>query len=91
MAVVTDRIQEDLFEDENETLLGKIIYIGEQPVEIIGVVETETGIFSFGSNTVYLPMKTWQSIFAKTTSNRSIDSSKNPMIYKSPVKKLPIC
>lgn len=67
VAVVTDSIHEDLFEDENETLLGKVIYIGDQPVEIIGVVETEASIFSLGSNTVYLPMNTWQSIFAKTT------------------------
>lgn len=68
VAVVTDSIKEDLFEEnDEETLLGKVIYVGEQPVEIVGVVEAEQSIFSFGSNTVYLPMKTWQSIFGKTT------------------------
>lgn len=67
VAVATDGLQEDLFEDENESLLGKIIYIDNQPVEIIGVVESETGFFSFGSNTIYIPMKTWQSIYAKTS------------------------
>src|SRR5690625_4654665 len=69
VAVVSEKFQEDLFEDEDEDeeLLGKVVYIGGQPVEIVGVIESDGGIFSFGSNTAYLPMKTWQSIFAKTT------------------------
>src|SRR5699024_4857812 len=67
VAVVTESLQEDLFEDEDETLLGKVVYVGDQPVEIVGVVESETSIFSFGSNTMYIPMQTWQSVFAKNT------------------------
>lgn len=67
VAVVTDGLAEDLFEDENTSLLGHVIYIGTQPVEIVGVVEAETGLFSLGSNTIYVPMKTWQAIFAKTS------------------------
>ncbi len=67
VAVVSEKFQEDLFEGEDEKLLGKVIYVGEQPVEIIGVMESEGGLFSFGSNMVYLPMNTWQSVFAKTS------------------------
>ncbi|MEI3607275.1 ABC transporter permease [Pseudogracilibacillus sp. SE30717A] len=67
VAVVSENFQEELFDDEEEKLLGKVIYVGDQPVEIIGVMESEGGLFSFGSNTVYLPMKTWQSVFAKTS------------------------
>lgn len=67
VAVVTNGLAEDLFEDENTSLLGHVIYIGTQPVEIVGVVEAETGLFSLGSNTIYVPMKTWQAIFAKTS------------------------
>lgn len=67
VAVVTDGLAEDLFEDENTSLKGQVIYIGTQPVEIVGVVEAETGLFSLGSNTIYVPMKTWQAIFAKTS------------------------
>src|SRR5699024_4490833 len=37
VAVVTESLQEDLFEDEDETLLGKVVYVGDQPVEIVGV------------------------------------------------------
>ncbi len=69
VAVVSDKFQEELFEeeDEDEKLLGKVVYIGGQPVEIVGVMESEGGIFSLSSNTAYLPMKTWQSVFAKTS------------------------
>ena len=66
VAIVTDNFAEDILEEDDEVLLGKVIYVGEQPVEIIGVVESDLSIFSFGSNTVYLPMKTWQSVFAKS-------------------------
>lgn len=67
VAVVSESLKEELFEDEEENLVGKVVYIGAQPVEIVGVIESEDGLFSFGSNMVYVPMKTWQSIFAKTT------------------------
>ncbi|MFD2130372.1 ABC transporter permease [Pseudogracilibacillus auburnensis] len=67
VAIVGDGFKEDLFEDDDEELLGKVVYIGAQPVEIVGVIESEEGFFSFGSNTVYVPMKTWQSVFAKTS------------------------
>lgn len=78
VAVVSEKFREDLFEDEDEQLLGKVIYIGAQPVEIIGVIEAETGLFSFGSNTVYIPMKTWQSVFAKTSITEISIQSKGP-------------
>ncbi|HLR72235.1 MAG TPA: ABC transporter permease [Pseudogracilibacillus sp.] len=67
VAVVSDNLQEELFDDEDKELLGKVVYIDSYPVEIVGVVESEDGIFSFGSSTVYVPMKTWQSIFSKTS------------------------
>lgn len=78
VAVVSENFKEDLFEDDDEKLLGKVIYIGAQPVEIVGVIEKEAGFFSFGSSTVYLPMKTWQSIFAKTTITEVSIKAKGP-------------
>src|SRR5690625_40544 len=45
VAVVSEKFQEDLFDDEDEKLLGKVIYIGAQPVEVVGVIESEGGIF----------------------------------------------
>jgi len=67
VAVVSNGFQEELFEDKDESLVGKIVYIDSQPVEIVGVIESEGDIFSFSSNVVYLPMKTWQSIYGKTS------------------------
>ena len=67
VAVVSEKFQEDLFEEDDEELLGKVVYIGGQPAEIVGIIESEGGLFSLGSNTAYLPMKTWQSVFAKTS------------------------
>ena len=46
--------------------IGKIIRIGNQPVEIIGVLEKPTGLFSFASNEVYLPFNTWKMVFGKS-------------------------
>lgn len=77
VAVVTENFSEDLFE-EDESLLGKVIYVNGQPVEIVGVMEEETGFLSFGSNTVYIPMKTWQSVFAKTTITEVSIHAKGP-------------
>ena len=68
VAVVSEDFQESLFEDENEPLLGKVIYVGDYPVEVVGVLESEGGgLFGYISDMIYLPMKTWQSIFAKTS------------------------
>lgn len=79
VAVVTEDFGEELFEDEDEKLLEKVIYVDGQPVEIIGVVEEETGFLSFlGSSTIYVPMKTWQSIFAKTTITEVSIKTKGP-------------
>src|SRR5690625_595820 len=64
VAIVSDNIAEDLLEEDDGELLGKVIYIKNQPVEIVGVIESDESIFSFGSKTVYLPLRTWQSIFS---------------------------
>lgn len=62
-AIISQTFKEELFEDEEP--IGKVIYIGSQPVEVIGLLEKETGLLALGTNEIYLPVKTWQSIFAK--------------------------
>lgn len=64
VAVVSHSFQEELFDGKSP--LGHIIYIFSQPVEVVGVLEEPTGIFSFGANEVYLPWKTWRTIFGKS-------------------------
>ena len=61
IAVVSDCVQEVLFAGEDA--LGKVIFVGIQPVEIVGVLEEPTGLFAFGANEVYLPWTTWRTVF----------------------------
>lgn len=63
-AVVSSSFQEELFDGENP--IGQVIYIHSQPVEIVGMLEKPTGIFAFGADEVYLPWKTWRTIFVKS-------------------------
>jgi len=66
-AIVSPSFQNDLFKGDD--MIGKVIYIDSQPVEIIGVLEKEDDIFAFDSNDIYLPFKTWKNIFAQSTIN----------------------
>ncbi|MFC0524431.1 ABC transporter permease [Pontibacillus salicampi] len=61
VAVVSHSMQEEFFEEESA--LGKVIKVGVQPVEIIGVLEKPTGLFSFGAVEMYMPFKTWKTIY----------------------------
>lgn len=71
VAIVSESIKDELLEDgedlEASELLGMIVYLNNQPTEIVGVLEAEDDFFSFGINSVYVPIKTWQSIFANTS------------------------
>lgn len=62
--IVSQSLQEELF--EGEEAVGEVIRLGAQPVEIIGVLEKPTGIFSFGSMEVYLPSSTWLTIYGSS-------------------------
>ncbi|MGM8212172.1 ABC transporter permease [Virgibacillus sp. W0430] len=75
-AIVSESFQEELL--DGEEILGEVIYIGSQPVEVVGVLESETGFLAFNSNEVYLPQKTWQSVFAKTAFSEVSIQTKNP-------------
>nr|WP_295970595.1 ABC transporter permease [uncultured Bacillus sp.] len=61
--VISASLAEELFKEESA--VGKIIRIGSQPVEIIGVLEKPSGLLAFSSNEVYLPFSTWKNIFGK--------------------------
>src|SRR5699024_9216528 len=63
-AVIGEAFQDDLFEDKE--MVGEVIYIGSQPIEIVGVLEKEDSLFDIDSNDIYLPQKTWKTIFASS-------------------------
>lgn len=62
-ALISYSLQEEFFEGKNP--LGEVIRIGNQPVEIIGILAKPTGLFAFGSMDVYLPFNTWKMVFGK--------------------------
>lgn len=63
-AVVSNKLQEELFKGKNP--VGKVVMVANQPIEIIGVLEKPTGLFSFGSMEVYLPFQTWKTIYGSS-------------------------
>lgn len=63
VALISQSLEEELF--KGEEAIGKIIRVGAQPVEIIGVLEKPTGLFAFNSMDIYLPFQTWKMIFRK--------------------------
>lgn len=64
VAIISHSLEEELF--DGEKAIGEVIYINSQPLEIIGILEEPGGIFSFGINEVYIPWKTWRTIFGKS-------------------------
>jgi putative ABC transport system permease protein len=63
VALISHTLEEELF--DNKSPIGEIIRVGTQPIEIIGVLEKPTGLFSFGSMDIYLPFNTWKMVFGK--------------------------
>lgn len=63
VALISHSLQEEVFEKKNP--IGEVIRVGNQPVEIIGVLKKPTGLFSFGSMDIYLPFSTWKMVFGK--------------------------
>lgn len=64
VAVISYTMQEKMFDGKSP--VGEIIRIGSQPVQIIGVLEKETGLLAFGLVEAYLPFNTWKMVFGKT-------------------------
>ncbi|TSB45093.1 ABC transporter permease [Alkalicoccobacillus porphyridii] len=63
--LISDALDDELFGDESS--IGEIIRIGQQPVEIIGVLEPPTGLLSFfNTNEVYVPSETWKVLYGNS-------------------------
>jgi putative ABC transport system permease protein len=64
VGIVSYSMQEELFGGESP--VGRVVRIGVQPIEIVGVLEKPTGLFAFGAMQIYVPNKTWQVIYGKS-------------------------
>lgn len=76
-AIISESLREDLFEDKTD-VLGEVIYVASQPMEIIGLLKGEEGFFALDTNEIFLPQKTWQTIFAKTAFSEVSIQTENP-------------
>jgi putative ABC transport system permease protein len=75
-AIVSESFQDSLF--DGKEILGEVIYIGSQPVKIVGILENEASLFGTGQDTIYLPLKTWQNIFANSDINEVSIQAQSP-------------
>ncbi|WP_042346891.1 ABC transporter permease [Bacillus massiliigorillae] len=81
VAVVSHSFQEELFDGKSP--VGKIITVGNQPLEIIGVLEKPSGLFSMNSNIVYIPSNTYRNAFGKNNYNQITLQTHKPEQIKS--------
>ncbi|MCP2034190.1 putative ABC transport system permease protein [Planomicrobium sp. HSC-17F08] len=75
-AIVSESFQESVF--DGKKILGEVIYIGTQPVKIVGILKDGDSVFEMGQDTVYLPLKTWQNTFAKLDINEVSIKAETP-------------
>lgn len=76
VALASHKLQEELFKGKSP--VGKVILVGNHPVEIIGVLEKPEGLFAFGSMEVYLPFQTWRTIYGKSDYTQITLQAANP-------------
>lgn len=62
--MISQSLKDELF--ENEDPIGKVVRIGTQPVQIVGVLEKPSGIFALGTKDIYVPFQTWKMITGKS-------------------------
>ncbi|KGX85552.1 ABC transporter permease [Pontibacillus litoralis] len=78
VAIVSQSMEEELL--DGESALGKIVRIGAQPVEIIGVLEPPSSMFDFGAVQMFIPFNTWKTIYGSndiTQITLQIDDTEN--------------
>ncbi len=64
VCLISQSLKDELF--ENEDPIGKVVRIGTQPVQIVGVLEKPSGIFALGTKDIYVPFQTWKMITGKS-------------------------
>ncbi|ERN52029.1 ABC transporter permease [Alkalihalophilus marmarensis] len=68
VALISDSLNEELFPEQSA--VGEVIRVANQPVEVIGVLEAPSGLFAFGMQEVYMPWETWRTVYSKSEFNQ---------------------
>ncbi|TXC92147.1 FtsX-like permease family protein [Metabacillus litoralis] len=76
VGVISESLKSEMFINVNP--IGEVIWVNGQPIEIVGVLEKTTGLFSFGAMEVYIPWNTYRTSFGKNDYNQITLQAKNP-------------
>ncbi|WP_226665975.1 ABC transporter permease [Metabacillus litoralis] len=76
VGVISESLKSEVFIDVNP--IGEVIWVNGQPIEIVGVLEKTTGLFSFGAMEVYIPWNTYRTSFGKNDYNQITLQAKDP-------------
>ncbi|WP_010174491.1 ABC transporter permease [Bacillus coahuilensis] len=68
VGVISAEIKKEYF--PNSSPIGEIIWVGKEPMEVIGVLEEPTGLLAFGANEMYLPFSTYRQAFGQNNFNQ---------------------
>lgn len=60
-AVISEGVKKELFNGQNA--IGEMIWMNGQPVEVIGVIAKQKGMFSFDMNEIYVPFALLTTVF----------------------------
>lgn len=61
VGIISSQMVEDLFSEADP--LGEVVWVYGQPIEIIGVLEKQTGLFAFEGAEIYMPWPTYRNAF----------------------------
>lgn len=64
VAIISDQLAKDLFKSQNP--IGEVVWVSNQPFEIIGILEKPTGIFAFDVSEIYTPWTAYRTAFGQT-------------------------
>ncbi|MFC0270764.1 ABC transporter permease [Metabacillus herbersteinensis] len=68
VGLISFEMKEEMFKEQSP--IGEVVWVGGQPIEIIGVLEKPSGLFAFGTMEVYLPWNTYRATFGKNDYNQ---------------------
>jgi len=80
VGIISYELQKEMFKEEDP--IGQVVWIKGQPIEIVGVLEKPTGLFSFGTMDIYIPSNTFKSSFGKSDFNQVTLQAENADVMR---------
>jgi len=68
VGVISNQLVEELFQEKEA--IGEIVWVGGQPIEIIGILKKEAGLFAFEGSEIYMPWNTYRNAFGVNSYNQ---------------------